>query len=223
MKNVRFQESDCLVTVISEIRNRYDISQQEYECTWYSRNEYKNFRNDCMAESKKLHRSGQWHILEESMKLLNDDSIPSEGFDMDNSQLLLILWSMSNFRGLEAWGNPKGKMKKDRLRQRKLSMEVVLESQRLLWRDTRSDEELRFISKSVTLQSRKFARKMGIADAIVSNTLNLQDLTLRQGYSIKRINSYMQLLQAYDMVKLLEISALSKKDTVLTSMALNRM
>ena len=136
------------------------------------------------------------------MDLLNDDSIPSEGVQMDNSQLLLLLWSMTNFRGLEAWGNAKGKVKKHKLRQRQLSIEVVLEAQRLLQNDARSDENIRLISKSVTLQARKFARKMGIADAIVSNNLHLQQLTLSRCHLINRIDSYMQLLQTYDMMSI---------------------
>jgi hypothetical protein len=208
MKNVRFEENDELVTVVSEIRNRIDISQQEFESVWYSRNEFKNFRKKCLTESRELHRSGQFRILEESMEFLNDDSIPSEGVPMDNSQLLLLLWSMTNFRGLEAWGNVKGKVKKHKLRQRQLSIDVVLEAQRLLQNDARSDENIRLISKSVTLQARKFARKMGIADAIVSNNLDLQQLTLSHCHSMNRIDSYMQLLQTYDMVHLLGISTL---------------
>jgi hypothetical protein len=214
MKNVRFQDRDSLVTVISEIKNRINITQQEYECTWYSKNEFKNFRNDCVSESKKLHQSGQWHILETSMELLDDDSVPSEDTDMDKSQLLLLLWSMTNFRGLEAWGDPKGKFKKYKIRQRQLSMEVVLEAQRLLWNITRGDEKLRLISKSVTLQGRKFARKMGIADAIVSNNLDHQELTLNHGRTMDRVDSCVQLLQTYGMVKHLGISAVLNQETV---------
>jgi hypothetical protein len=223
MKSVRFKENNSLVTLISEIKNRIDISQQEFEGTWYSRNEFKNFRKDCITEAKVLYQSGQWHILDESFELLNDNSIPSENVEMDDSQFLLILWSMTDFRGLEAWGNSTRNAKKHLLRRRKLSMEVVLEAQRLLRNDTSADEKLRLISKSVTLQSRKFARKMGIADAIISNTLGLQDLTSSRGYSIHQVDAFVHSLQAYDLVKLLGISNRLNQSLIQTSVSLKRM
>jgi hypothetical protein len=218
MKHVRFQDRNRLVTVLSEIKNRIDISKQEFECTWYSKSEFKNFRNDCVSQSNKVHQSEQWHALEESIALLNDDPTPLEGDEMDNSQLLLLLWSMTKYRGLEAL---RGKLMNRKIQGRQLLWKVVLEAQGLLQNDTRADEKIRLISQSVTYRAQKFARKMGIADALVSKNVNLQEMTLNQGHTKPLIEACIHTLKPYGIEKLLRSFAAWNQDAVLTSTGFN--
>jgi hypothetical protein len=165
MKRVRFQTEDHLREIACILPSRSD-SSEELGRRWYSLDEYNAFKESAKVLSIEVRYSGRSHLLRGSIQpVCNEESpFPKE----DELQCRLIAWSRVGglCRGLESWvdstqGKERRKIKRD-------SIQVVLEAQKIQSESTSRqlyEETLRQISEQYTASARRYARRMGIADA----------------------------------------------------------
>ena len=182
MNRVRFQEAETLSTVVCEITPRSEMSQEDHYHTWFSSQDYTDFKSYGKLIAKELRRSGRGRLLEGSLQDIHEDNHVG---DIDIVQQMLIQWSRqgASCRGLERWIHvAEGKKRK---RAQRLSIQVVLEAQELESQISPAlrAEKLRAIADHFTTNARTFAYKMGVADA-TANFLELEQ-TAKSLYYLK--------------------------------------
>lgn len=153
-RSVRFHED--VSAVVCELPNRQDISPEDVERLWFTKEEYSISRNEGRVLCREGNRTGISAHLENTFVLKNKQS-----------QASLKKWSTvgSTLRGLERWSN---KDHGDSRHQAQFeAIMTVLDAQDdILAEEGKLDEDkLRRISHGVSKTARHFARMMGKADS----------------------------------------------------------
>ena len=169
MKSVRFEASEHAFYIPDAINGNYIASNPgPVTKMWYTKQDFKDFKNQGKMISMELRRSGRSMMLDAALlDMIDEEKVESaEEVTMDPIHISLVLLHGGMSRGLERWVHPEHDTKRED--ERRVLLMKVLQGQALkiknsgasIWRS----ELIRMISESSSSTSRKFARSMGIAD-----------------------------------------------------------
>mmetsp|Transcript_23046 Transcript_23046/g.38091 ORF Transcript_23046/g.38091 Transcript_23046/m.38091 type:complete len:199 (+) Transcript_23046:134-730(+) len=182
MKRVRFEQPENICRVLCEVISLDQLTLEEYARTWYSWNDYDNFRRSAKIVAKEIRSYGRDKLLDGAMKNILD-----KNKDDTQTTCMLIKWSRQGFlcRGLERWINDsQGRLRKQ---EHQRTIEAVLHVQQQREKENSPDllaQQLRAVSEHCSSNARSFAHKMGVADA----TAVFMDRSSRCGQHLRHIN-----------------------------------
>lgn len=197
MKKVRFAESKELSTVLCEVVARSELSEKDFENTWFDTAEFDKLKAQAKLIARELRRQGRGRLLVGAFGELSKEFHESDSFTKE-VQAMLVKWSLHgpSSRGLEKWVNSdQGKLR--RQLQRRV-IQVVLhvqeqESQRAVPPGELA-EKIRQVSEENTAKARLFGRMMGIADAAASSLQQMTSCRLPMRYSIDASTSLFEVI-----------------------------